>query len=42
MNYRSKVNAIAKELRTSKYRKRVVSSKKVYNRKKTKKDLRAE
>jgi hypothetical protein len=33
-----KRSAIAKDLRTSKYRKRVVTSKKVYNRKRKERD----
>ena len=37
--FRRKRNIIAEDLRTSKYRKRVVTSKKVYNRKKEKEKL---
>jgi len=36
---RSRVNAVAKDLRTPKYRKRIVESKKVYNRKRVTKNI---
>lgn len=38
-SYIKRRNSIAKEVRTPKYRQRIVTSKKVYNRKKIKEEL---